>query len=416
MNGASSRRLGELTLLKSESVIIFAPGFWDESSLDVHRYAQLLAENNRVLFVERAITPFSGFVAAQREEFRRSTRWLKASIRDVAPNIWAGAPPPALPLRFETPVLLANQWLRCRWTRYASKILGLSDPIVWFFYPDGAPLVGKLDENITLYSVTDDYPSNPFSFNRKSQVRQWHYRLAKTVDIVIATSGDLAEMNRSLNKNLHYIPHGVEHELFRQALMLQSLPDDLASLPEPRIGFVGRVNDRVDIDIIRAVAQLHPNWSLVFIGPVDDGEKCRAIGSLPNTYFFGRVPVEKLPQYLSGMAACIIPYKITEHTRYMHPLKALEYLSAGRPVVSTRLPALRIHENYVVFANEAHEFVGALEYVLSTDTLAQQHRRSDYTRDKTWRHELGNICALVETARTGKILLKDAEAGAAVCA
>jgi UDP-galactopyranose mutase len=326
-------------------------------------------------------------------------QWLTASVREVEPNVFAAAPPPALPLRYETAFLLLSQQIKLQWLHQVIRHLNFQKPIVWFFSPDCAPIVGKLNEQVTVFSLTDDYPTSPFLLNRRSQVQHWHNRLIEESDLIITTASSLVDKYRSLNANIHYVPHGVEYELFSQALMPQPMPEDMSGIFQPQIGFVGRVNERIDTGLITALAEKRPNWSFVFVGPVDHAETLNMLNKLPNTFFLGRKPLDQLPQYLSSMAACIIPYTLTEHTQHMHPLKALEYLAAGKAVVSTALPTLQIHEGYISFAADAAAFVAALDNELTTDTPEDRQRRSDYTRQHDWMHQLEKICTLIDSTR-----------------
>jgi len=390
-------------MITNEDIVVIGPGVWDESALGVHRYTRLLAAHNRVLFVERAITPLSIFILSQRHDtVSQFKQLLKSSVRQVEPNVFACSPLPALPLRFETPIIHFNQWLKQRSIRYAMKKLNFKNPIIWNFSPDSAPFIGNLDEQLAIYSITDDYPTNPLLLNRRSQARLWHNRSAEKSDLVITTASSLADKYRYLNENIHYVPQGVEYELFSKAMTPQPLPEDLVDIPTPRIGFIGRVNVRINIDIIQKIALQHPEWSLVFVGQVDEIKDINALRKLPNVYLLGRKPLDTLPHYLSNIDVGIIPYTITEHTIHMHPLKALEYLAAGKPVVSTSMPTLEGHQEYIDFADDPEAFVNALERILVEDTPQDRKRRNAYAQQYTWKQQLEKICGHIENTRQQK--------------
>jgi len=376
-------------------IVCLAPGFWDESWLDVHRYMRLLAENNRVLVVERPITPVSFLTPGQRKHALPQLRYaISRQIRQPYRNLFIVAPPLVLPIRYEDPILYINQFIRLKWLKSLLQRLAFNNPILWTYDPDSAPLVGQLDEQFSLYMVTDDYATNPLSLNRAQQVRKWDNQLAKRVDLVITSESGLAQNKLSYNPNTVYVPHGVEYDIFSRTLY-QDLPilTDIADLEAPIIGFVGRVNQRIDISLIEAITA---HWTLLLVGEIGEDAVASTITKIPNVISVGHRSVTDLPSYLKAMSACIIPYVLTIHTQHMHPLKALEYLAAGRPVISTSLPSLAVHRDFVSFADTPESFVNAIALAIQSDSAEKRIERSRYTASMKWEDRLKTIYSLYE--------------------
>lgn len=381
-------------MLQGEDVICVTSTWWDAPWLDIHQYMSLLVPHNRVLFVERPITPISFITPGQRSgAFQQFKHSLSGKVREVHPQLFVGSPPLVLPLRYETGILHVNQWLRKRWIQRTAKRLGFRKPILWIFDPDAAPIVGRLGEKISLYHVTDDHPTNPLSLNRTTSVRKWDRRLIQRVDLCIATAPNLADFKQTDNPNTHFVSHGVRSSEFAQALdPAGDIPPDMQPIPRPIIGQVGRINKRINGPIVKAIAERHPEWSLVFVGPVALEQPLLVeLHALDNVYFLGSKPVDELPHYLRKMDVCIIPYTLDHHTQYMHPMKALEYLAAGKPVVSTPLPALQIYDQLIRFADTPSGFTAAIAEALVVDSPEHQRMRSTFTADKTWANQLGKI-------------------------
>jgi len=385
-------------VLQDQDIICIAPEAWNVSWLDVHRYMHILASDNRILYVERPISIVSFLVPGQRELFLPQLKqWLSSSVREVEPNLYVGTPPPGLPMRFETTILLFNQFIRRTWVKSVSKRLGFKNPILWIYDSDAEPLVGSLGEKISLYTITDDYANNPFYHNRKKQIHKWDTLLMKKVDLLLASASNLADAKRDVNPNVYYTPHGVESELFAQALDSDlSIPEEIANIPAPIVGYMGRVDEPIDVSIIEAMVKTYPDWNFVFVGPVPKNKTTDSLKALDRTHFVGLKPVSELPYYMKGMSVCIIPYKFGLRTQYTHPLKALEYLASGRPVVSTPMPALQVHKDYIYFAKEPDAFARAVEQALKEDNPQKRLARSQYTQDKTWRHQVDNISLLIQ--------------------
>ena len=151
----------------------------------------------------------------------------------------------------------------------------------------------------------------------------------------------------------------------------------MAGRSKPVVGVIGQINQRIDVATMTALATRHPDWTLVFIGPlVRERVDVSMLESLPNVRFLGLKPAADLPRYLKSIDVCLIPYIVDDHTRYMHPLKTLEYLAAGRPVVSTPLPALSIYEEHVALAGDTGTFIAAVERALTEDSPAKRAARA----------------------------------------
>src|SRR5690606_6629764 len=81
---------------------------------------------------------------------------------------------------------------------------------------------------------------------------------------------------------------------------------------------------------------------------------------LPNVSHLGPRPFEDLLPYLKKIDVGIVPYADTAFNLGSFPMKTLEYLAAGRPVVATPLPAVRsLGTDLVSTAEAPREFAAA---------------------------------------------------------
>lgn len=392
-------------MLKNQHIICVSMTFWDAVWLSNHQYMKRLSEQNRVLYVERPVTLLSYLSPNQRPFVSRQLRrWWSSGIRQESDNLFVASPPPVLPLRFEKPVNTLNQWVRGGWIRRVMKRLNFESPILWIYDPDAGRLVGMLDEKLALYAVTDDHLSMAQRSNRVGAMRARERELIKACDLVITTADNLRESKMRDNQNTHYVPHGIDSTHFGKAMEPETQPmPELAGIPSPMIGIVGQINQRIDIATMTAMATRHPEWMLIFIGPVvRERVDVSALERLPNVRFLGRKPAEELPRYLKSISVCLIPYIVDEHTRYMHPLKTLEYLAAGKPVVSTPLPALSIYGDMIRIAADTQSFIAAVEQALATDSAAEQARRVAYAQGHSWENRLETISNLIENRLADK--------------
>ncbi len=378
-------------MLKNQDIICISMTFWDAVWLSNQQYMKRLSAQNRVLYVERPVT-FLSYLSPNQREFvsKQLGRWWSDSIRNVSENV--------LPMRFEKPINWFNQTVRSGWVRKIARKLDFHDPILWIYDPDAGQMIGHTGEKFALYAITDDHPSMAQRSNRIESMRAREHELLTAADMVMTTTENLRETKVQFNPHTYYVPHGIDAAHFAEALKPDCQPmPELEHLPSPIIGIVGQINQRIDVKTLTLAATKHPEWTLVFIGPVvRERVDVSALESLPNVHFLGRKPAEDLPRYLKSMSLCLIPYIVDEHTLYMHPLKTLEYLAAGKPVVSTPLPALAIYGDNIRCAGDTESFIAAMEQAIAEDTPEKQRERSAYAHQHTWENRLETISNLIE--------------------
>jgi UDP-galactopyranose mutase len=216
--------------------------------------------------------------------------------------------------------------------------------------------------------------------------------LLEWADLVFTGGPSLYRAKMGRHPNLHCFPSSVDASHFRQACRSgenrssAGLPEpvDQAVLPHPRLGFYGVIDERLDLALLDALVQAHPEWQVVMVGPVvkiDPGKLPRH----PNLHYLGQRSYAQLPPYLAGWDVCLLPFARNEATRFISPTKTLEYMAAELPVVST--PITDVAEPYgdiVYLGDSPQTFITACEQALG----ASEHERS--VRTAKMRHVLAN--------------------------
>jgi glycosyltransferase involved in cell wall biosynthesis len=387
-------------MLADRDIICVAGVPWDSYWLSLHQYMSRLARVHRVLFVNRPVTLPRAVARVARRGAKAETI-ARGSIQRVHERLYVAEPPPALPLRFERPVTAANQALRTSFIARASRSLGFEKPLLWVHDLDAARVVERLDAWVSLCWLTDDHPTGPAfranPTNRVAAMRARERELLRSVDLVLATAPQLRDAKASFNSNSHFVPHGVDTGHFARAANPETLPaPSLRAIRRPIIGFAGQINERVDRELATIVARTHPEWSMVFVGPVLRDLDMGPLRALPNVHFVGPANLDQLPEFLKPMDVCTVPFLVNEHTQTMNPLKVLEYLAAGKPVVATPLPALRAYGPHVALAGGPEEFAAAVEQALAHDGEVQRRSRAEFAARHSWESRLEEICDLVD--------------------
>ena len=209
------------------------------------------------------------------------------------------------------------------------------------------PYVGWLTRGLkrraTIYYCTDDYSHWPSADGET--LRRADLELSRAADLILAASLALHERHDDAGK-CHYFPHGVDYAHFAAARVARHIPDDLAALASPRIGFFGLIYEKLDFELLAAVARSQPEASLVMIGSV---ASCPGwFSELPNVHLLGPRPYDELPRYIAGLDVLLLPYLADDPMiRQSGPLKLRECLASGKPTVSVDVPEVRILQPHV---------------------------------------------------------------------
>jgi glycosyltransferase involved in cell wall biosynthesis len=237
-------------------------------------------------------------------------------------------------------------------------------PLVsWYYTPMMLPFSRHLDASAVVYDCMDELSKFRFAPERLLDLEQ---ELIERADVVFTGGASLYEAKKDRHDNVHCFPSSVDLKHFAKARRELPQPADQAELKHPRLGYYGVIDERFDIDLLRQVADLRPDWSFVIVGPVvkiGEDELPRAA----NIHYLGGKTYEQLPAYLSGWDVALMPFAMNESTQFISPTKTPEYLAGGKPVVST--PVRDVVRSYghlqgVQIAHDADGFVRCCDKAL----------------------------------------------------
>lgn len=233
----------------------------------------------------------------------------------------------------------------------------------WYYTPMMLSFSRRLPAACVVYDCMDELANFKFA---PPQLRALERELMEAADVVFTGGYSLYEAKRAAHPDIHPFPSSVDRDHFAKARTLGSTPDDQSSLPSPRLGFYGVIDERMDLDLIADLADARPAWTLVLVGPVvkiDPADLPRR----DNIVYLGGKAYADLPAYLAGWDVALMPFAINESTRFISPTKTPEYLAGGRPVVST--PIVDVVRHYgalpgVRIASDAQTFIAACDAAL----------------------------------------------------
>jgi UDP-galactopyranose mutase len=211
-------------------------------------------------------------------------------------------------------------------------VAGEKGPFVrWYYTPMMLPFSRHLDAACTVYDCMDELANFRFAPKELLALESELFALA---DVVFTGGYSLYEAKRQRHANVHPFPSSVDRAHFGRARAATRDPADQRPLARPRLGFYGVVDERMDLELLGRIADAHPEWSLVIIGPVVKINPAE-LPQRPNIHYLGSRKYEELPAYLGGWDVALMPFAINESTRFISPTKTPEYLAGGKPVVST---------------------------------------------------------------------------------
>jgi glycosyltransferase involved in cell wall biosynthesis len=325
----------------------------------------------------------------------RLKRGLRAP-RLAEPSVWVMSPI-AIPFKQHWPLMRSiNQgWLSLRIKLFMLRH-GFKAPMIWTYHPFMLGAIESLAHGPLVYHCVDDLSAipgiDPVAFNQEE------VRLLEQSQVVFVTSEALKDKCLPHNSNTHYFPNVADVEHFGQALQPGPLPADLASIPTPRVGYVGALSDyKIDFELIHGVARARPQWSWVLIGEEREGQHSawmRKLRELPNVHFLGHKSYDELPGYLRGIDVGTLPTLLNEYTRSMFPMKYFEYLAAGVPVVTTPLEFTRDHQQGLRAATGVVDFTSAVQAQLDRGKFSPTEALA-LVGDNTWNGRLRKMIDLI---------------------
>lgn len=266
------------------------------------------------------------------------------------------------------------------------------------------PVFGSCGEQVRVYWAKDDFVGGAPLLGLNAKVLDKRERqIAASADLLVASNPVVADTWRSRGLDPILVPFGTNADAYLR-IEDAPLPSDVG-LPGPVAGFVGRINERTDLRLLETIADR--GRSLLLVGPKDpdfEPERFDALRRRPNVCWVGLKPSGALPNYLRVMDVGIVPYRDSRFNRGSFPLKTLEYLAAGRAVVSTDLPAIRwLATDLVCIAGPA-TFADQVDRMLDQPrTPAVLARRQAFAARHSWAHRADDIhqAILSRQSRTG---------------
>ncbi len=254
----------------------------------------------------------------------------------------------------------------------------------WFYTPMALPVSEPFNPALVVYDCMDELSAFKFA---PGGIKEQEDDLFKKADIVFTGGQSLYEAKKDRHNAIYPFPSSIDKSHFQKARNVTQDPPDQALIPRPRIGFYGVIDERMNLELIANVAAKRPAWQFVMIGPITKIDP-DALPRKDNIHYIGNKSYQELPEYLSGWNIAMIPFALNESTRFISPTKTPEYLSAGKPVISSSIrDVVRPYgdQNLVHIADTSEDFIKAVEKELNvSDRTAWLAEVDAFLQQNSW--------------------------------
>jgi glycosyltransferase involved in cell wall biosynthesis len=354
------------------SLIVHSHLRWDWVWQRPQQFLSRLSKRHRVLFCEGPILheeDINPYYTLRRDEKFANVTIMQTHFPSA---------------RFDDGEWVDAERLRLLRAALNKELAGKFDDVVqWFYDPMTAPIfLHNINAIANVYDCMDQL--SQFKFAPPELVAREQI-LLREADVVFAGGRKMWEDKKRFNSNAHFYGCGVDVAHFSQALDKSTqIPDDIAHLSGPILGYFGVVDERLDYDLIARLADANPQWNVCMVGPF-----CKIDpASLPqreNLHWLGGREYSDLPAYTKAFDVCLMPFAMNEATEFINPTKALEYMATGSPIVSSPVPDVVSNFGEVVkIADTQDEFIALCREAIERTDHAAIERGLAMARSNTW--------------------------------
>ena len=297
------------------------------------------------------------------------------------------------PVRSETAQRLSRPLLRAQLRRSVPR-----DALA-VFARGPAEFVDMARASRSVFLVKDWTPAGAALMGRdEASLEHELLSMCRRVDVVCAVTEALRATLGERGVESVLLRHGFAAET-AESFDGAEVPADLRELPRPLLGYAGRVDDRLDWDALRRLAERMPEATVVLIGPLSPrlpAASLAAVERLPNLHLLGQRDRAELPAYLAALDCCLLPYRAGVWGAHGSPLKLWEYLYAGAPIVGTGYEVLREYAEFVDYESSAG-LPDAVARAVGAVTPGDVERRRRFALENTWDHRAAELLRLAGT-------------------
>ena len=394
-------------MLHDKSIICFGGEDWwyHHPHSKNHLMRRFARAGNKVIFVNSISM---GLASVKSKDLvpriRRKLRSYAKLARTTEEGITVVSPA-VIPFFGSRAATIANRRLLTSQIAGLARRRGLSRPILWIAIPTAIEVVGRLNESLVIYHVSDKYDANTMDHATDPVfIRSLHEQAIEAADLIFYSSRKLlAEATRGLERS-HLLEQAVDFDHWAKINNGDvSVAAEVEKISRPRIGYFGAIESwLIDQQLIEQASRERPEWNWIFIGNKSRGLD---IEHLPNVHFLPPVAYNDLPNYAAGFDVCVLPWSTdVTFTSYGSAIKVREYLASGKPVVIAPLPEYESMGEVLRIGRNRDQFLKLVDEALQEEDSELVRARQDSVRNGTWDARAEWVSELIDDALQKKEL------------
>jgi len=278
-----------------------------------------------------------------------------------------------------------------------------SKRVVISYFPMFTDYFGQLNQDLNVFEAVDNWLEHPSYRHYKKRLENNYQLIAQKSDLVFTVAEPLVGFFKSLGreKDIYWIPNGVDAEHWQK--FDNQVPNDLAKIPHPIIGYLGIIQDRIDTNLLEYLAEKNTDKSLVLVGPTwpeflkkwRESKEIKKLRRYRNVYFLGRKSYQDAPKYIHQFDVAIIPHKVDKFIQFTHSMKMFDYLACGKPIVTTPASGVEKFSHLLYIAQNYLDFNNKIQKALQEDNSRLKELRIQAARENSWQSRSKKIIRII---------------------
>ena len=389
-------------MIKGKDIICISYTTWEgEFTKSTVQILSLLAKNNNVIFVEypRTIKDLIKLFLKDKKNIALRMLGLKKRLITIksnrGTNIKHLVMPPTLPINFIKNKHVYRFFSRINTIMYTEELENICwreqifSPIIISAYNPtyGLEAIGKLHESLNIYYCYDGMDLTRNHWNTIEDEKNY----SQKVDAVITSSDFLKEEKLKINKQCYAVKNGVDFQMFEPYHKANP-----SKLPKKKIGYVGCLDYRFDIDLMEYVIKLMPENTFEFTGYLSNPLIAERLSKHNNVLFHKSIKPKEVPKLLASYDVGIIPYNDLEINKGIYPLKVNEYLAVGLPVVMTDFAPLSEFNTVASISKNKEAFLQNIQSEIKNDSVMKIRNRIEFAKNNSWEERAESFGTILE--------------------
>ena len=272
--------------------------------------------------------------------------------------------------------------------------LNFGDFVAWSFYPYIAPHWQTLGQKLTVFDAVDNWLLHSSHQKHNTKLKQAYDLIKGETDLIFTVSKNLLTFFDD-QPNVYWIPNGVDIVHYNQNFSL--INRDIADIKKPIIGYIGVIQDKVDMDLVKYLAEKNQDKSIVLVGPVwNEQDQAKGdLANLANVHFLGYKTYAEAPMYIQQFNVGIVPHKTGAFSASTNPMKIYEYLACGKPVVASHDIGTENVNDIIMVAKDKEDFNRLVNLALTANNEKHRLERQEFVKKYSWSNTLDKMLELI---------------------